>query len=405
MAASVVKAYSQSDIVKSAQPKSLLLMAERGFILACTAKSEKECFDRMLFATNKVYGENVLKIKKGDLLFLLNLDTDTIYGTFRAKSDGTKDLIPEAWRGRYPYQVHVQKNGKANAIGGARKVISALGPSWHEPLEPDQARALSKYLENRNDNALALIERQPENEKPRLASTTLWDYPRQSYGKKPKGSNKYAGVTPAFVIYNMVRRYTEPGGLVLDPMAGSGTTIDVCSEEGRKSIAFDISPVRPEIKRNDARKLPLGDNTIDMIFIDSPYGDNIDYNNQPGNIGKISAESEEFYESLDKVIEECYRVLRPGKVIGWLIGDQWVKKKFTPVGFRIYNQLSSRFETVDTICVARRSQASNTGIWHNRALRFNFYLRGFKYLFIMRKPLATEVDSKKRKVSWKQYKR
>jgi DNA modification methylase len=358
----------------------------------------------MLFATNKVYGDNVLKIKKGDILFLVNLDTDTLYGSFRAKSDGGKDLVPEAWKGKYPYQVRVQKNGKSNSVSEAKKVISLVGPSWHDPLDPDRALALSKYLEKPDARLFANVKKRAEDDKPRLASTTLWDYPRQSYGKTPKGSNKYAGVTPAFVIYNMVWRYTEPGDTVLDPMAGSGTTIDVCKEEGRKVIAFDVSPTRPDIRQNDARKLPLDDNSIDMIFIDSPYGDNIDYNDQPGNIGKLSAESEEFYEALGKVIEECHRVLKPGKVIGWLIGDQWVKKKFTPVGFRIYGQLSERFETVDIISVVRRSQASNTGIWHNRALRFNFYLRGFKYLFIMRKPLGT-VDSKKRKVSWAHYKR
>ena len=380
-------------------------MPEPGYILACTAKSEQECFDRMLFATNKLYGENVLKIKKGDLLFLLNIDTDVLYGTFRAKSNGGKDLVPDAWKGRYPYQVMVQKNGKAGSIKDAKKIISAMGPAWHEPLDSDQALALSGYIENRDASLLAMVKRHTKNEKPTLASTTLWDYPRQSYGKTPKGSNKYAGVTPAFVIYNMVWRYTDPGDLVLDPMAGSGTTIDVCNEEERKVVAFDISPTRHDIKKNDARRLPVADNSVDMIFIDSPYGDNIDYNDQPGNIGKLSAESEEFYESLDKVISECYRVLKPGKVIGWLIGDQWVKKRFTPVGFRIYDQLSSRFETVDIISVVRRSQASNTGIWHNRALRFNFYLRGFKYLFIMRKPIATDTDAKKRKISWAHYKR
>jgi len=82
--------------------------------------------------------------------------------------------------------------------------------------------------------------------KPRLESTTLWDYPRQTYGKIQKRNNKYAGVTSAFVIYNLVKRYTEPGDLVLDPMAGSGTTLDVCSEEARNCIAYDISPTRPE---------------------------------------------------------------------------------------------------------------------------------------------------------------
>ena len=358
----------------------------------------------MLFGTNKLYGENVLKIKKGDLLFLVNLDTDTLYGTFKAKSEGAKDLTPGAWGGRYPYQVEAIRNGGVSSLKDARKVMSAIGPNWRDPLDPDRARALSIYIEKPGAKLPELLKNSGD-EKPRLASTTLWDYPRQSYGKKPKGSNKYAGVTPAFVIYNMVKRYTEPGDTVLDPMAGSGTTIDVCNEEGRRVIAFDVSPTRPDIKRNDARKLPLSDETIDMIFIDSPYGDNIDYNDQPANIGKLSAESEEFYKSLDQVISECHRVLKPGKVIGWLIGDQWVKKQFTPVGFRIYDQLAQRFETVDIICVARRSQTSNTGIWHNRALRFNFYLRGFKYLFIMKKSEVETTKASKRKVSWKQYKR
>lgn len=380
-------------------------MEERGYIFACTTKSEKECLNRMLFATSRVYGENVLKIKKGDPLFLLNLDTDTLYGTFKAKSAGAKNIFPDAWKGRYPYQVEVQRNGKVSAAKGGKKILSAMEQSWHEPLELNQARGLSRYLEKPDLNLLSSLEKQSSDERPRLASTTLWDYPKQSYGRAPKGSNKYAGVTPAFVIYNMVRRYTEPGDLVLDPMAGSGTTIDVCKEEGRKVVAFDISPTRLDIKQNDARRIPLADSSVDMIFIDSPYGDNIDYNDMEGNIGKLSAESDGFYAALDQVIVECHRVIKPGKVIGWLIGDQWVKKKFTPVGFRIYEQLARRFDTVDIVCVARRSQTSNTGIWHNRALRFNFYLRGFKYLFLMRKTGAEQRDARKRKVSWKQYER
>jgi DNA modification methylase len=358
----------------------------------------------MLFGTTRVYGDSVLKIRKGDLLFLVNLDTDVLYGPFKARSDGSKDLVPQAWKGRYPYQVHVQGNGRVSSVMAAKKVLSAIG-DWRDPLEAERARALEKYLSSPDPDRLRVIRKHEADSRPRLATTTLWDFPRQSYGKTQKGSNKYAGVTPAFVIYNMVRRYTEQGDLVLDPMAGSGTTIDVCKEEGRKVVAFDISPTRPDIRQNDARSLPLEDGSIDMIFIDSPYGDNIDYNDQSANIGRLSAESGEFYEALDKVIAECHRVLKPGKVLGWLIGDQWVKKKFTPVGFHVYNQLSRRFDTVDIVCVARRSQTSNTGLWHNRALRFNFYLRGFKYLFIMKKPSNEDKGGKKRRVSWKKYER
>ena len=376
---------------------------QEGYIFVCTSKSEQECFDRMLFATTHVYGENILKIKKGDILFLFNIDTDTLYGTFLARSDGAKDIVYEAWKGRYPYQVQVSQNGKICSIVGARKVLSTMRISWHSMLNGELAQSLSRYIEN-PDGGLRIAKKNREGNNLRLETTTLWDYPRQNYGKTQKGSNKYAGVTPAFVIYNMIKRYTEQGDLVLDPMAGSGTTIDVCNEEGRRCIAYDILPTRQDIIQNDARNIPLAEASVEMIFIDSPYGDNIHYNDHPDNIGHISAEKDQFYRELEKIMIECHRVLKPGKVLGWLIGDQWVKKKFTPVGFRVYEYLCKYFDTVDIVCIARRSQTSNTTIWHSRALRFNFYLRGFKYLFIMRKSSASEV-SVKRNIRWMHYSR
>lgn len=243
-------------------------------------------------------------------------------------------------------------------------------------------------------------------ELPLLEATTLWDFSRQSYGKTPKGDNKYPGVTPALLIWNLIWRYTEPGDLVVDPMCGSGTTIDVCKEEGRRVIGYDIAPVRPDIIQNDAREIPLPPNSVNLVFIDSPYGDNVRYNEHPACIGKISSETELFYDELEKVIKECHRILKTGKVLGWLIGDQWVKKRFTPVGFKLYQRLTKYFETVDIICITRRGQSSHTGPWYNRARRFNFFLRGFKYLFIMRKPTTKEVKPKKsRKVRWTYYER
>jgi len=238
-----------------------------------------------------------------------------------------------------------------------------------------------------------------DDEKPSLETTTLWDYPTQSYGKTPKGNNKFQGVTPAFIIWNLVQRYTKPGDLVIDPMAGSGTTIDVCKEEGRQVIGYDIAPRHPEVIKNDARNIPLPDESVGLVFIDSPYGDNVSYSDEPEDIGKISCEDERFYHELEKVAIEVHRILKPGKVLGWLIGDQWVKKRFTPVGFKLYDRLTKYFETVDVICVVRRGQSSHTGVWHYRAKKFNFYLRGFKYLLIMRKPLSTQT-----KVKWAKYK-
>ncbi|MDI6883436.1 MAG: DNA methyltransferase [Patescibacteria group bacterium] len=251
-------------------------------------------------------------------------------------------------------------------------------------------------------------ENQPEkNEKPPFETTTFWDYPRQSYGKKPKGDFRFQGVTPAFIIWNMVQRYTKPGDLVVDPMAGSGTTIDVCEEENRKVIGYDINPKHPKVIKNDSRKIPLNDNSVDMVFIDSPYGDNVRYSNDPRDIGHISAENPKFYEELEKAAREIYRILKPGKVMGWLIGDQWVKKKFTPVGFKVYEMLTEnlQFEPIDVISVVRRGQSSHTGVWHYRAKKWNFFLRGFKYLLLVRKPDGTKKELKTiSKVNWQKYK-
>jgi DNA modification methylase len=409
----------------------------KGFVFACTNASQGECLEHRLFGTSKLYGAAAMKVKKGDFLFLWNLDSDFLYGVFKAVTDGKLNIIADAWEGRYPYQVRVEPIENIVPLKDAKKLLGKLGvgrsspmgknatmtilelyrpatvpmSKWYEFLtKTEEGRDLRILSEPKSWELFAHMKKTEESveEIPRLQATTLWDFPKQTYGKTPKGDNKYAGVTPAELIWNLVWRYTEPGDLVVDPMCGSGTTIDVCKEEGRRAICYDIAPPssRSDIIQNDARKIPLSDGVVDMAFIDSPYGDNIRYNEHPDCIGKISSETEKFYDELEKVIEECHRILKPGKVLGWLIGDQWVKKEFTPVGFLLYGRLTKYFDTVDVICVARRGQSSNTSIWYNRARRFNFYLRGFKYLFIMRKPLlGAKKTEEARVINWTYYER
>jgi len=186
----------------------------------------------------------------------------------------------------------------------------------------------------------------------------------------------------------MIQLYTEADDLIIEPMCGSGTTIDVCNEEGRRVIGYDINPTRDDIIQNDARSIPLPEDSIDMVFIDSPYGDNVNYNDEPQNIGSLSAEQDAFYDALRTVATELFRVLKTGKTLGWLIGDQWVKKRYTPVGMNIYNMLVDDVGFIPTewVIVARRNQSSNTGLWAYRARQHNFYLRGHKHLLLVRKP-------------------
>ncbi|MDO8749700.1 MAG: DNA methyltransferase [Dehalococcoidia bacterium] len=403
----------------------------KGLILKTSDNTENACYELGLFGADMLARDQVLMIEPGDKLFLLNVESNTLAGTFEATSNGGYRLVPDAWKGQYPYQVKIRQTNGQRIISQAKESLNQVNIRAHSLLHDFETDALHDLLQACGNgrqptspiavpsaDALHQIRRRLvkarrergitrlDYDRPSLESTTLWDYPKQSYGRNPKGNNKYAGVTPAFIIYNLIKRYTLPGDLVVDPMCGSGTTIDVCREEGRRVRGYDIVPTRSDIIQNDARHIPLEDSSVDMIFIDSPYGDNIKYNDSPLSFGNISAEAEEFYDELEKVMIEAHRILKPGKVLGWLIGDQWVKHKFTPVGFKIYERLTRHFEPMDTISVTRRSQTSNTGMWHNRALRFNFYLRGFKYLHIVRKPSGEQSpQAAERQVKWAQYDR
>ncbi len=62
-----------------------------------------------------------------------------------------------------------------------------------------------------------------------------------------------------------------------------------------------------------------------------------------------------------------------------------------------------KFEQIYLICVARRNQSSNTRVWHYRAQKFNFFLRGFKYLILAKKPDGKEFE-RPEKVKWQRYK-
>jgi DNA modification methylase len=373
-----------------------------GFIFVCTDKSEKYMFESLIFPQSKTYRHRVFAVKPEDYIFLYNLDADTLYGPFVAETEGQYDPNLELFEGKYPYYVKVKTKGEIKKLKNASTFLSKLGISWRDYLTNKGVKALIAVLEGKT--AVKKDEGYIDKDyRPPIFSTTLWDYPKQSYGATPKGNNKYPGVTPAFIIYNLIWRYTKPGDLVLDPMAGSGTTIDVCKEERRRVTAFDIVPTREDIIQADARALPLEDGVVDLVFIDSPYGDNIKYNDHPRNIGHIPATEERFYDELEKVMVECNRVMKEGAVLGWLIGDQWAKGVFVPVGLRIYERLTKHFEPIDIVCVVRRNQASNTPFWQSKALQHNFFLRGFKYLIIVKK--SSKRKPKELNIKWGFYER
>jgi SAM-dependent methyltransferase len=226
---------------------------------------------------------------------------------------------------------------------------------------------------------------------PKLQTSTLWYHPSAQYGDEVLGLRGYEGATPPWVIWNLLERYTRPDDLVIDPFCGGGTTLDVASSLDRRSQGFDISPVREDIARADARNLPLEDESADFVFMDPPYSTHIKYSDDPNCIGRLSAFDEEYFEALDRVFAEAQRILRQRRYLAVFVGDTFKKKRgFVGVGARLFFHLSERFTAVDQVAVVRGNRKLETPRFHSEAAKGNFFLRGFTHLLIFKKQDTAE---------------
>lgn len=86
---------------------------------------------------------------------------------------------------------------------------------------------------------------------------------------------EYPGRIPGDLVCNVLYFYTEQNALVLDPMAGSGTTADACLVMDRRCYCYDVENKydRPEIRHHDMMKngWPARTENADLIFWDPPY--------------------------------------------------------------------------------------------------------------------------------------
>jgi len=220
----------------------------------------------------------------------------------------------------------------------------------------------------------------------RWQTTTLWDYPSQHYGENSQGDKNYAGATPSYILWNLLQRYTKKKDLVVDPMCGSGTTLDVARDLGRRALGYDLAPARKDIFRADARRLPLENGKADFVFLDPPYSDHLEYAGGDECIGRLSALGGEYYSAMAEVAHEIDRILRPERYLALYVSDSYEKgKPFMPIGFRLYGLLAERFMGVDIIAVRRHNAKLFRNHWHSAAVEHNYFLRGFTYLFILYK--------------------
>ena len=172
--------------------------------------------------------------------------------------------------------------------------------------------------------------------------SSVWNFGTRESGF---GSHVFHGNCIPQVVKQCLLRYSREGDIVLDSMSGSGTTLDVCKSLGRKCLAYDINPVRSDIKKADSSSLPLINNEVDLVFIHLPYLDMVKYSNEKEDLSRKSLDG--YYAKLHSVSVELKRVLKPQGHICVLVGDKIKNGKNIPLCFETYNIISKYFSYKD----------------------------------------------------------
>ena len=125
-------------------------------------------------------------------------------------------------------------------------------------------------------------------------AVSTWE---DEFAKKPAAGN-FANSPPIYTVWkkqnktnsvdhfgnsevewleNLLYLYTEPSGIVVDPFAGGGSTIDACKKHGRRYFVSDRKPIVE--REHEIRKIELADGLppvprwkdVELVYLDPPY--------------------------------------------------------------------------------------------------------------------------------------
>lgn len=238
---------------------------------------------------------------------------------------------------------------------------------------------------------------------------TVWSFPDRGDWATHVGN--YRGNWAPYIPRNLIQRFTDVGDLVLDQMCGSGTTLVECKLLGRNAVGVDINrdaimvtldrlnfhfkSVDPTFPSNvsiatyvgDARSLDaIRDESVDLVATHPPYAYIIPYGERiEGDISALRKLAD-FLRAMREVANECYRVLKPGKHCGILIGDTRKHKHYVPISYRVLQQfLESGFILREDIIKRQWKTKTTRERW--RSSKLDFYKIAHEHLYIFRKPV------------------
>jgi ParB family transcriptional regulator, chromosome partitioning protein len=200
----------------------------------------------------------------------------------------------------------------------------------------------------------------------------------------------HPGSIPPAIVAHALHYFTAPNALVVDPMAGGGTTLDVCQSMGRRCLAYDLHPTRPDIQEHDIGSgFPHEALGCDLIFCDPPYHSMLARQYAPDSVA--SAPFTEWIAFLHQLTQNAFKVLGAGGRLLLLLAPQ--TEKDLPAGFGYLDHAFFGYmaATQAGFLPERRISCPMDGAYHpqqvRRARTDGRLLGQVRDLLVMRKPI------------------
>lgn len=102
-------------------------METSGFISFCNNSTEKECLHKNLFGHRYLIDHIIDSEILSSFGFLYNYQKDELIGVFKAVSTFQKNIEPNAFSGKYPFQIRVFPDGALHRRGNAITFFKEIG--------------------------------------------------------------------------------------------------------------------------------------------------------------------------------------------------------------------------------------------------------------------------------------